>query len=159
MRIRAFTLIELLVTIAIVGVLAALVLVAINPARRLAQARDSGRKSDIGAIATALQAYFTSNNGSYPTALQGLAQLVVSQDLKNNPNPPNPEAAPGTIPAGIDTVYEYSVSPGGCNGTAPPCAESTVWEILEAPVVAGTPLWCFRTVTGTAIEALACTAP
>src|SRR3990167_10471265 len=54
----AFTLIELLIIIAILGLLAAAVLVAINPGKRLAQARDSQRKQDINVIATALISYY-----------------------------------------------------------------------------------------------------
>lgn len=54
-----FTLIELLVVIAIIGVLAAAILVAINPGKRMAQARDAQRKTDISAIANALVGYYT----------------------------------------------------------------------------------------------------
>lgn len=61
----AFTLIELLIVIAILGILAAAVMVAINPAKRLAQARDAQRKSDVNAIANALIGYYTIR-GSYP---------------------------------------------------------------------------------------------
>ncbi|KKR86839.1 MAG: hypothetical protein UU34_C0009G0007 [Candidatus Curtissbacteria bacterium GW2011_GWA1_41_11] len=49
-----FTLIELLIVIAILGILAAAVIVAINPGKRAAQARDAKRKQDINAIANAL---------------------------------------------------------------------------------------------------------
>lgn len=61
-RIKGFTLIELLIVIAILGILAAAVLVAINPGKRLAQARDAQRKSDISAIANALVGYYTINS-------------------------------------------------------------------------------------------------
>ena len=43
-----FTLIELLIVIAILGILAAAVLVAANPGKRTKQARDAARKNDIG---------------------------------------------------------------------------------------------------------------
>src|SRR3989344_7342592 len=82
---KGFTLIELLVVIAIIGVLAAVVLVAINPAERLAQARDSGRKSDVGQIATALEAYFpTGTDAEYPAVLDNLTVA----DLKRFPTDP-----------------------------------------------------------------------
>jgi prepilin-type N-terminal cleavage/methylation domain-containing protein len=60
-----FTLIELLIVIAILGVLATVVLIAINPLQNLAKARDSGRQSTVGQLGHALEAYATSNNGNY----------------------------------------------------------------------------------------------
>ncbi len=140
---KGFTLIELLVVIAIVGVLAAVVLIAINPARRLAQARDAGRKSDISQIATAITAFYTSNaNGSYPNALTD----IVPQDLKTLPTQPNGAA------------YSYTVIPPTCDeavsGSA--CTEAAVFATLEAPDVTGTPVWCYRTATGKAAAAASC---
>lgn len=61
----AFTLIELLVVMAIIGVLATAVIVAINPNKRLTQARDAQRKTDISAIANALIGYYALT-GNYP---------------------------------------------------------------------------------------------
>lgn len=145
---RGFTLIELLIVIAILGILAAAVLVAVNPVKRQNQAKDTQIKSDIGQIATGLVAYFTTpGTGSYPSAAQGLNQLVVNQDLTRVPVPP----AGGS--------YEYAVSPGGCAGTAAsPCTAATVSEPLYDPVTAGN-LWCWRSATGNAAElaAAACT--
>ena len=54
---KGFTLIELLIVIAILGVLAAGSLVAIDPVEQLARARDSGRKSAVTQMGRALQAY------------------------------------------------------------------------------------------------------
>ena len=62
---RGFTLVELLVVIAIIGVLAVVVLVAINPVQQLARTRDAGRKSAITQIGHAMEAYSTTHNGSY----------------------------------------------------------------------------------------------
>ena len=62
---RGFTLVELLVVIAIIGVLAVVVLVAINPVQQLARTRDSGRKSGVTQIGHAMEAYATTHNGTY----------------------------------------------------------------------------------------------
>ena len=60
---KGFTLIELLVVVAIMGMLAALAVVALNNAR--ARARDARRISDVKQIQTALELYFLDNN-DYP---------------------------------------------------------------------------------------------
>ncbi len=62
---RGFTLIELLIVIAILGILAAAVMVAINPGKRTKQARDAARKQDVNAMANALIAYLVIV-GRYP---------------------------------------------------------------------------------------------
>jgi len=62
---KGFTLIELLVVIAIIGLLSTLAVVALGSARE--KARDSKRLSDLKQTQTALELYYTDNNG-YPTA-------------------------------------------------------------------------------------------
>ena len=58
-----FTLIELLVVIAIIGLLASIVLVSLNTARK--KARMAKRAADLRQIVTALELYYSDNN-SYP---------------------------------------------------------------------------------------------
>lgn len=64
---KGFTLIELLVVIGILGILMAVVIVAVNPSRQFAQARDTQRKADLSAITSAIVQYSVDHNGNMPT--------------------------------------------------------------------------------------------
>ncbi|TSC82288.1 MAG: Uncharacterized protein G01um101420_452 [Parcubacteria group bacterium Gr01-1014_20] len=68
-----FTLIEILVVIGIIAVLAAVVLIAINPARQFAQARDSQRTSNVNAILNAIGQRIADNRGTFGGTFAGLA--------------------------------------------------------------------------------------
>jgi prepilin-type N-terminal cleavage/methylation domain-containing protein len=70
---KGFTLIELLVVIGIIAVLAAIVLIAINPARQFAQARDAQRSSNVNAILNAIGQYIADNKGAIPAGITGTA--------------------------------------------------------------------------------------
>ena len=61
-----FTLIELLVVIGIIAILAAVVLVAVNPGRQFAQARDTQRSSDLYSITNAIYQFSAEHNGILP---------------------------------------------------------------------------------------------
>lgn len=83
---KGFTLIELLIVIAILGVLAVVVLVAINPLEQLARTRDAGRISSITQIGHAVQAYYTSQNAAYPVEGTWSTQLTGAGELSTIPS-------------------------------------------------------------------------
>lgn len=84
-----FTLIELLIAVSIMGILAALVLAALNPFQQFKKAHDAQRKSDLRQIKLALEQYYN-DNGKYPQV--------------------------GTCAYGTNG-YVYSLSGGICGGT------------------------------------------
>ena len=64
---KGFTLIEMLVVIGIIAILAAVVLVAVNPLRQFASARDSQRRSDLYALTNAIYQFAVEHNGNLPS--------------------------------------------------------------------------------------------
>lgn len=98
-----FTLIELLVIIAVIGVLATVLLVLINPAGQMAKAQDSIRKSDIKQIANALNDY-VAQTGKYPR--EGTCES--SRGMKGGAWP-----IPGACPmTDIESIGKWSEASG-----------------------------------------------
>jgi type IV pilus assembly protein PilA len=86
---RGFTLIELLIVIAILGVLAVVVLLALNPVQQLARTRDAGRISTVAQIGHALEAYGAVNNGTYVgEAATWITSLVTAGEIASAPSMP-----------------------------------------------------------------------
>lgn len=88
---EGFTLVELLIVIAVLGVLATVILVAINPLEQFARTRDAGRKTSMSSIGNALQTYYTSHNATGLSDQSGVlagtwaSLLVTSGDLSQIP--------------------------------------------------------------------------
>lgn len=64
-RTKGFTLIEILVVIGIIAVLSSIVIVAINPAKQFAQARNTQRTSNIESILNAIGQRMADNKGVF----------------------------------------------------------------------------------------------
>ena len=86
----AFTLIELLLVVGIIGILAAVVIVAINPTKQLGDTRNAQRRSDVNTILNAVYQYSIDENvlpASIPVGvargicLTGAASCVNGVDL------------------------------------------------------------------------------
>ncbi|MDD5109785.1 MAG: prepilin-type N-terminal cleavage/methylation domain-containing protein [Patescibacteria group bacterium] len=69
LRRKGFTLIELLIVIGIIAVLAAIIFVAVDPARRFAEARNAQRWSEANAVLNAILKCTVDNNGTLPSAV------------------------------------------------------------------------------------------
>ena len=69
---KVFTLIELLIVIAVIAVLAAAVFVALNPAKRFADARNARRQTDVQNVLSAVKTDEVDNGGTYIAAVSGL---------------------------------------------------------------------------------------
>ena len=78
---QGFTLIELIIVIAIIALLAAATFVAVDPAKRIGEARDAQRWSDVTAIADAYMKYLVDNTGTpATTTTNGSGYWVANAD-------------------------------------------------------------------------------
>lgn len=73
---KGFTLIELLIVIGILAILATVVVLVLNPAEILAQARDSQRISDLGSVKSSIALYLsTATNASVTSSPNGFTSV------------------------------------------------------------------------------------
>lgn len=100
---KGFTLVELLIVIAILGTLAVVVLIALNPVQQLARTRDSGRQSTVAQLGHAMEAYATARGGVYPAA--SVANWITTN-----------LSATGEINA-VPSAVAYSAGGSNCQGS------------------------------------------
>ena len=92
---QGFTLIEILIVIGIIAILAAIVLVAINPARQFRQANNTQRSSNVNAILNAIGQYSVDNKGD----LSGLDITSSSTEISSSGADICDDLVPKYIPA------------------------------------------------------------
>ncbi len=66
---QGFTLLEILMVVAAIGILAGIVIVALNPGKQLADTRNSQREVDVNTILNAVWQYSIDNNGTLPASI------------------------------------------------------------------------------------------
>lgn len=112
---RGFTLIEILVSIAIVAILTTIAISTYSNAQKIA--RDGKRKSDLNAIATALEIY-KSRNGRYPcSGTQGYQNGTSNPTwLTDNVDPTN-SLCDGTKPFNTSYINQLPTDPSCTSGS------------------------------------------
>ncbi len=78
---KGFTLVELLVVVAIIGVLAAVLLIGINPLEQMRKARDTGKLSRCKEAVSAGERYFAFHNTD--PAAPMCDSLITAEELKS----------------------------------------------------------------------------
>ncbi len=73
---NGFTLVELLIVIGIIVILLSVVLIAVDPAKRLKQSRDSVRRQDVSDILESIITYETDNSGTIPTGIDATNRML-----------------------------------------------------------------------------------
>ena len=106
---KGFTLLEILLVIAAIGILAAIVLIAINPTRQINQARQASINSEKNAIAKAIEQYVIDNQ-TYPADITETSKAICNNTVTTNCA--NLSSLVPTYIANIPSGNTYTVAKG-----------------------------------------------
>ena len=73
---RGFTLIEILIVVGLIAILAAVVIVALNPGRQFSQTKNAQRSSNVNTILNAVGQYMADNSGTVPSSITTAAKEI-----------------------------------------------------------------------------------
>ncbi len=73
---KGFTLIEVLIVVGIIAMLASIVILAVNPVRHFAKARNAQRWSNVNTILNAVHQYMVDNTGNLPSTIATSTQCA-----------------------------------------------------------------------------------
>jgi len=120
-----FTLIEILVVIGLIALLAAVVIIAINPARQFAQGRNSQRVSNVNAILNAIGQNIADNKGVF-TCAAGALPTTAAEIKKTG----GYDLRPCIVPTYISEIV---LDPGAQDATTYPAGANTCTDNTCSP--------------------------
>lgn len=142
---KGFTLIEILVVIGLIAILATIVLIAINPARQFAQARNTQRESNVNTILNAIGQRVADNKGLW-TAVTGCDALPSASSTISSaatdlsclvptyiPSQLPLDPAGGEWDSSSDYDTKYSVTQDSSTGRVTVCAANYNESSLGSP--------------------------
>jgi prepilin-type N-terminal cleavage/methylation domain-containing protein len=132
---RGFTLIELLIVIGILGIIAAVVFVALDPGTRFADARNSRRWTDISAIVDAIKVDQVDNGGALEAEIAGMTATEVYMITDGVPGSPDCDAQNAYC---TTNVTVETVAGDHCVNLAPLAAEGYIGKVPVGPNGNGT---------------------
>jgi len=76
-----FTLLEILLVVAAIGILAAIVIVAINPTKQLGQTKNAQRRADVNTIINGVYQYAIDHAGTVPVGITVTSTEICQTDV------------------------------------------------------------------------------